>query len=70
MTPGPRIYNLFPLLCGSVRQWEDHLPRIAAMGFDWVYVNPCQTKAEMSAFVQSRDVRLQGVMAERNSALP
>ena len=40
MTPGPRIYNLFPLLCGSVRQWEDHLPRIAAMGFDWVYVNP------------------------------
>ena len=40
MTPGPRIYNLFPLLCGSVRQWEDHLPRIAAQGFDWVYVNP------------------------------
>ena len=40
MAAGPRIYNLFPLLCGSVRQWEDHLPRIAAMGFDWVYVNP------------------------------
>jgi starch synthase (maltosyl-transferring) len=40
MPQGPRIYNLFPLLCGSIRQWEDHLPRIAAMGFDWVYVNP------------------------------
>lgn len=40
MAAGPRIYNLFPLLCGSVRQWEDHLPRIAAMGFDWVYLNP------------------------------
>lgn len=40
MAVGPRIYNLFPLLIGSVRQWEDHLPRIAAMGFDWVYVNP------------------------------
>lgn len=40
MAQGPRIYNLFPLLCGSVRQWEDHLPRIAAMGFDWVYINP------------------------------
>jgi starch synthase (maltosyl-transferring) len=40
MTEGPRIYNLFPLLCGSVRQWEDHLPRIAAMGFDWVFINP------------------------------
>ena len=40
MTPGPRLYNLFPLLCGSVRQWEEHLPRIAAMGFDWIYLNP------------------------------
>jgi len=40
MTDGPRIYNLFPLLCGSVPQWEDHLPRIAAMGFNWVYLNP------------------------------
>ncbi len=40
MACGPRIYNLFPLLCGSLRQWADHLPRIAAMGFDWVYVNP------------------------------
>lgn len=40
MAAGPRIYNLFPLLCGSVRQWEEHLPRIAAMGFSWVYVNP------------------------------
>ena len=40
MSKGPRIYNLFPLLCGSVKQWEDHLPRIAAMGFNWVYLNP------------------------------
>ena len=40
MASGPRIYNLFPLLCGSLRQWEEHLPRIAALGFDWVYVNP------------------------------
>ena len=40
MAEGPRIYNLFPLLCGSVRQWEAHLPRIAAMGFSWIYVNP------------------------------
>lgn len=40
MAQGPRIYNLFPLLCGSIRQWEEHLPRIAAMGFDWIYVNP------------------------------
>ena len=40
MPTGPRIYNLFPLLAGSTRQWEAHLPRIAQLGFDWVYVNP------------------------------
>ncbi len=38
--PGPRIYNLFPLLVGTVKDWTAELPRIAAMEFDWVYVNP------------------------------
>lgn len=37
---GPRIYNLFPLLVGPVPEWIKHLPRIAGMGFNWVYVNP------------------------------
>jgi starch synthase (maltosyl-transferring) len=40
VTPGPRIYNLFPLLVGSVGDWTGHLPRIAGMNFDWVYLNP------------------------------
>lgn len=40
MEQGPRIYNLFPLLAGTVPQWQGHLPRIAGMGFDWVYLNP------------------------------
>ncbi len=37
---GPRIYNLFPLLLGSVPEWEKHLPSIAAMKFNWVFLNP------------------------------
>jgi starch synthase (maltosyl-transferring) len=37
---GPRIYNLFPPLIGTVRQWEKHLPRIAGMRFNWVFLNP------------------------------
>jgi starch synthase (maltosyl-transferring) len=40
MSEGPRIYNLFPLLAGRVPDWEQHLPRIAGMGFNWVFVNP------------------------------
>ncbi len=44
MSPGPRIYNLFPLLAGPIegdgRDWHSHLPRISAMCFDWVLLNP------------------------------
>ena len=40
MSGGLRIYNLFPTLAGTIRDWETHLPRIAAMGFSAVYINP------------------------------
>jgi starch synthase (maltosyl-transferring) len=40
MAEGLRVYNLFPTLAGTVRQWTTHLPRIAAMEFNAVYVNP------------------------------
>jgi len=38
--PGPRIYNLFPLLSGQISHWPRLLSHVAAMGFDWVYLNP------------------------------
>ncbi|QIB67206.1 maltotransferase domain-containing protein [Kineobactrum salinum] len=37
---GPRIYNLFPLLAGTTRDWTLWLPHIADMHFNWVYINP------------------------------
>src|SRR5215467_7391644 len=40
MSDGLRIYNLFPTLAGTIRDWMGHLPRIAAMGFNAVYINP------------------------------
>src|SRR6266849_3463342 len=40
MSEGLRIYNLFPTLAGTIGDWMAHLPRIAAMGFNAVYVNP------------------------------
>src|SRR5260370_16722141 len=40
MSEGLRIYNLFPTLAGTTRKWAAHLPRIAAMGFNAVSVNP------------------------------
>jgi starch synthase (maltosyl-transferring) len=38
-TAAPRIYDLHPLLAGPIYEWREHLPRIAGMGFDWLYVN-------------------------------
>jgi starch synthase (maltosyl-transferring) len=37
--PGPRIYNLFPLLAGPMPRWALHLGRARRLGFDWVFVN-------------------------------
>ncbi|MBW1853824.1 MAG: hypothetical protein JRJ00_03950 [Deltaproteobacteria bacterium] len=37
-----RIYNLFPLLCGTFPEWKSHIKRAAEMEFDWVFVNPVQ----------------------------
>ena len=37
-----KIYNLFPLLAGRIPEWAPHLERAAAMGFDWIFVNPIQ----------------------------
>lgn len=38
--PAPRLYNLFPTLAGPLSQWPDHMDRVVAMVFDWIYVNP------------------------------
>lgn len=43
MSEATLIYNLFPPLAGSIPRWEEHLKRIAAMGFTWIYLNPIHT---------------------------
>ena len=53
---GPRIYNLFPLLVGKVSAWSQELPRIAGMGFDWVYVNPFHESGFSGSLYAIRDV--------------
>ena len=46
------IYNLFPLLAGTLSHWESHIERSAAMGFEWIYANPIQ-KSGMSGSLYS-----------------
>lgn len=50
-----RIYNLFPPLAGSVGQWKPHLDRAAAMGFNWIFVNPLQQLGGSGSLYSIRD---------------
>jgi starch synthase (maltosyl-transferring) len=52
---GPRIYNLFPLLVGSVENWEQRLPDIAAMKFNWVFLNPIQAPGFSGSLYSIKD---------------
>ena len=68
---GPRIYNLFPLLAGPVPDWSAHLPRIAAMGFDWVYVNPFHYPGFSGSLYAVKDYdRLHPLLAGGGDARP
>ncbi|MGH8497073.1 MAG: maltotransferase domain-containing protein [Gammaproteobacteria bacterium] len=60
----PRIYNLFPLLAGHIDRWHEHLPRIAGMGFDWLFVNPFFEPGASGSIYAIRDpARLHPVVA-------
>ncbi len=37
-----KIYNLFPLLAGEFKDWDQHIERASSMGFNWIFVNPVQ----------------------------
>ncbi len=55
LTSPPRIYNLFPLLIGSIDNWARELPRIAAMNFDWIYLNPVATSGFSGSLYATKD---------------
>jgi starch synthase (maltosyl-transferring) len=53
--PGPRIYNLFPLLAGSMTRWEAHLERARRLGFDWIFVNAFATSGHSGSLYSIKD---------------
>ena len=68
MAEGPRIYNLFPPLVGPIARWREELPRIAAMGFDTVYVNPFHESGFSGGLYAVKDYfRLNPLFAEDGS---
>ena len=67
VTQAPRIYNLFPLLAGPVDDWHDHLPRIAEMGFNWIYLNPFHQPGFSGSLYAIKDfARLHPLLQDRS----
>jgi starch synthase (maltosyl-transferring) len=52
---GMRIYNLFPLLAGPIEDWQKHLDRIAAMNFNYVFVNPLHETGKSGSLYAVKD---------------
>jgi starch synthase (maltosyl-transferring) len=50
-----RIYNLFPLLAGPLKNWKTHLERAADLGFDWVFLNPIQQPGKSGSLYSIKD---------------
>jgi starch synthase (maltosyl-transferring) len=54
-TPGPRIYNLFPLLAGPLPRWTSHLQRARQMEFNWVFINPFHLSGHSGSLYSVKD---------------
>jgi starch synthase (maltosyl-transferring) len=65
------IYNLFPLLAGPFSRWDAHFERAAAMGFDWVFVNPIQHPGYSGSMYSTFDhFRYHPLLLDRTSGVP
>jgi starch synthase (maltosyl-transferring) len=63
-----KIYNLFPLLAGEFQNWDSHIERAAAMGFDWIFVNPVQkTGASGSLYSIANYFQLNPALVDKRS---
>ncbi len=51
------LYNLFPLLAGPFSRWDEHFARAAAMGFNWVFINPIQQLGNSRSLYSIADYR-------------
>jgi len=56
VTP-PLLYNLFPRLVGPTTRWPEHAARAAAMGFNWLYINPWQYPGFSGSLYAIKDYR-------------
>jgi starch synthase (maltosyl-transferring) len=68
---GPRIYNLFPRLVGSVDKWDVHLYRAVEMEFNWIYVNPINYTGFSGSLYSIKDYfKFNSMFAPEGSADP
>lgn len=53
----PIIYNLFPRLVGPMDRWPEHAERAAAMGFNWLFLNPIHYPGFSGSLYAVKDYR-------------
>jgi starch synthase (maltosyl-transferring) len=65
----PIVYNLFPLLAGTFAHWLPHIERAAAMGFNWILLNPVQQPgASGSLYSIADNLTINAALAEPGDA--
>jgi starch synthase (maltosyl-transferring) len=65
------IYNMFPLLAGKVKDWENHLVRASEMGFNWIFVNPIQLPGMSGSLYSIKDYfRISPLFIDEKSKKP
>ena len=62
------IYNLFPLLAGQFKDWDQHIERASAMGFDWIFINPVQKTGHSGSLYSISDYfQLNPLLVDKSS---
>ena len=63
-----KIYNLFPLLGGQFKDWNQHIERASAMGFDWIFINPVQKTGHSGSLYSISDYfQLNPLLVDKSS---
>jgi starch synthase (maltosyl-transferring) len=67
-TNPPIIYNIFPRNYRTIDEWHEDIPHIAAMNFNWIFVNPVHETGSSGSLYSIKDYyRLNPLFLDKNA---